>query len=178
MRTQTGLTLPELLAVLGIVAVLSLLGNAGFERVLAGVRLHSNSNEWLHRLHEARHAALSRNRDVVLCPSLDLMQCGTSEHWQDGWLLFVNDDGDSPPHIDSDETVLAGGPAPQQLRIRANRRAFIMRPFGQRATNGTLTLCDNRNRAVARSVVVSYTGKPRISHTTASGDPIQCEAAV
>ena len=60
------------------------------------------------------------------------------------------------------------------LRLYANRDAFVMRPFGLRNTNGTLIWCDKRGAADARAVIVSFTGKPRSSLTTASGLPLNC----
>ena len=47
--------------------------------------------------------------------------------------------------------------------ITANRASFQFRPFFWRSTNGTVTFCDERGVAAARAVIVSYTGRPRVS---------------
>ena len=109
-----------------------------------------------------------------MCRTLDGQRCDNRAAWHDGWLLFANTDGDDPPQIDPAETVLEAHPAVRNLHISANRRAFIMRPFGERSTNGTFTYCDSRGADHAQAVIVSYTGKPRKSISDAGGQPLKC----
>lgn len=174
MHKQSGLTLPELLAAMGILAILGAAGSAGLDRLLANARMNSATNEWVHRVHQARHAALSRSAEVVLCPSRDGRQCAGDNDWTSGWLMFVNHQGHNPPRVDDDEYLIAADPTPGPLRITANRTAFVMRPFGRRATNGTVLLCDPHGRTEARAVIISYTGKPRASRVNSSGGALTC----
>jgi len=60
------------------------------------------------------------------------------------------------------------------VTIRANRERFRFRPNYRRGTNGTIRFCDRRGSAAARAVIVSYTGRPRVAATTASGEPLPC----
>lgn len=43
-----------------------------------------------------------------------------------------------------------------------------MRPFGQRATNGTFRICPASYELQGRDIVVSYTGKTRLMSTECS----------
>ena len=85
----------------------------------------------------------------------------------------MNIDADTPPRVDPGERVLdVGGPFASGT-ITANRQVFRFRPFETRSTNGTLTFCDRRGVERSRSVVVSYTGRPR-SVRGAAGDLPGC----
>ena len=54
-------------------------------------------------------------------------------------------------------------PVEPGILIVANRRGFTLRSTELRATNGTLIICDARERAEARAIVVSYNGRPRVA---------------
>jgi hypothetical protein len=90
-----------------------------------------------------------------------------------GWLMFENDDRDSPPQVDSDEIVLSSHRV-EGLRIVANRSGFTLRATFQRATNGTFVLCDPQRRIPPLALVVSYTGRPRVARHTANGELYSC----
>ena len=59
--------------------------------------------------------------------------------------------------------------------ITANRRLFEFRPFGRRSTNGTVTFCDRRGAEQARAVVVSFTGRPRVTRNGSGMAALICE---
>src|SRR5690606_20259786 len=96
------------------------------------------------------------------CKTADFQRCGGDEIGYDrGWMLFVNEDDLRPPHrAPSEPLLLAHTPAPGTA-ISANRQLFEFRPFRTRSTNGTVTFCDRRGES--RAVIVSYTGRPRVS---------------
>jgi type IV fimbrial biogenesis protein FimT len=174
--SQRGFTLLELLVALGILALLAGMAINGFSSTLASIRMSSQVNHLVHTLHLARHKARAIGTDIAICKSVDRRQCAPNAQWHDGWLMFANEDGDKPPHLDAGETVLATGSGQQRLRIASTRRAFIMRPPGKRSTNGSLIYCDDRGNDSARAVIISHTGKPRISPRSAGGDPLICAA--
>jgi type IV fimbrial biogenesis protein FimT len=60
--------------------------------------------------------------------------------------------------------------------LAGNRSAFVFRPFGKRATNGTLVYCDRRREAAARALVISYTGRPRVAAEGPAGRDLDCPA--
>ena len=171
---QPGFTLIELLAVLAVAALLTSVAVAGFNNILANIRMTSQVNHLVHTLHLARQKARAIGTDIAICKSSTLRQCEPDAHWHDGWLMFSNEDADSPPRLDAGETLLAIGIAMQRLRVASTRRAFIMRPPGRRSTNGSLIYCDQRGSDAARAVIISHTGKPRISPYSASGNALVC----
>ncbi len=93
---------------------------------------------------------------------------------QTGWIVFVNADRDSPADRDLDEELLrvyapwAGGV------VNANRTTLSFRPFGQMGVTATFTFCDDRGSKAARAVIISQTGRPRVSDRSASNTPLIC----
>lgn len=171
-----GLTLIELLATLSVAAVIAAIGAPALRDVLLEQRMVARVNGFVHGIYLAKQAAHARLTEAVICKSRDGEQCDAGADWHDGWVLFANLDRDYPATADPAEPLLASGPAFRSGSIRANRQAFVFRPFEIRSTNGTLVFCDRRGPAHARAVIVSYTGRPRIATTRPDGDALQCPA--
>ena len=71
--------------------------------------------------------------------------------------------------------ALADAKAVDELvQITANRRGFTLRATVKRATNGTFVVCDRADRATPTALVVSYTGRPRVTRQTLRGNPYAC----
>jgi type IV fimbrial biogenesis protein FimT len=173
-KKPSGMTLIELLIGLATLSILVSLSVSGFSRLIDAARMNSNVNDLVHSFHTARQISRAKGTEITVCKSPDGQQCTTTGNWDDGWLIFANLDQDSPPQLDPGETLLEVHGSVTALNITSNRRAFSMRPFGKRSTNGTLIYCDRRGSESARSVIVSYTGKPRVSDKDASGRMLAC----
>jgi type IV fimbrial biogenesis protein FimT len=89
-------------------------------------------------------------------------------------MVFVNSDRDSPAVRDAGEDVLRVYAPWERGAVTANRTTLSFRPFGQVAVTATFTFCDDRGPADARAVIVSQTGRPRVSDRNASGRPLDC----
>ena len=174
MIRQTAITLIELLIALAVLAIISIAAVPGFSSIIHNIRMNSSVNELAHSLQRARQNARVTGVATAVCSSTDGQQCQLNGHWENGWLVFANTDADEPPRVDPGESILDARGAVPNMRVYANRRAFTMRPFGLRSTNGTLIWCDPRGDKYARAIVVSYTGKPRISDTNSSGGHYSC----
>lgn len=169
-----GMSLIELLITLATLSMLVMLSVSGFSSLFDSVRMNSQVNSLVHSFHTARQISRAKGIEVAVCKSADGQQCTTGGNWHDGWLVFDNLDRDNPPRLDPDETLLEVHESVKQLKISANRRAFILRPFGKRSTNGSFVYCDRRGSGSAKSVIISYTGKPRSSNKSASGKALVC----
>lgn len=173
MPRDTGTTLPELLLTLSVVAILVAAAAPSFGTLLLDARLVAAVNRVVHGVHVARHEALKRGADVVLCRSPSGRQCTELGDWNSGFIVFVNRDRDDPPRVDAGEPVLQAERGFGLAAVLANRRAFVFRPWA-RAVNGTLTFCDRRGSAAARAVVVSYTGRPRATSAATANGASKC----
>lgn len=174
LRPSAGYSLYELLITLSIAAVVLGLGVPGFSDLLARHRQHVELNALFHAFYAARKQSIAARRVVSLCPSEDGRQCRPGTDWSVGWILFVNSDRDSPPHVDADEEILARHSVSATIRLTANRRGFTSRGTRLRTTNGTIVACDRAGRVPPRALVVSYTGRPRAAAKRPDGGSYHC----
>jgi type IV fimbrial biogenesis protein FimT len=159
---------------LTLVAVIIGLGLPSIAGLAARNRMHVEVNALFHAIHLARKESIMRKRVVSLCPSADGRNCSPGRNWSGGWLMFENTDRDEPPWRDDGEPLLQVHRVARDIRIMANRRGFTLRATQKRATNGTFVICDRAGRAVPVALVVSYTGRPRVTRETRRGEPYKC----
>ncbi|MGI9233100.1 MAG: GspH/FimT family pseudopilin [Woeseiaceae bacterium] len=173
-RSSSGYSLYELLVTTSLIAALLIVGIPGFGSMLARQRQQVEINALFHAVHLARKESIMRRKVVSICASLDGEQCATGKDWSQGWLMFENQDRDSPPRIDPGEPVLRHHNVDDGILIKANRSGFTLRATFLRATNGTLVVCDRAGRVRPKGLVVSYTGRPRVASSTTAGKPYTC----
>jgi Tfp pilus assembly protein FimT len=177
-RSASGTTLLELVIVLAIVAVIMTTAIPFLGDLMADQHRTSVLNGLVRAAHLARSEAIKRGHDAVICASADGKACsGDAEGWKQGWIVFVNADADQPPVVDPGEALVHHSSELHRASLHGNRSAFVFRPFGKRATNGTLVYCDSRGERHARAFVISYTGRPRLSPEGPGGRALACPQA-
>lgn len=173
-RVAGGYSLYELIITIGVVAVITSLGVPSFGKMVADHRLRVEVDALFHAVHLARKESILRRRAVTLCPTRDALNCQPGMDWSIGWMMFVNLDRDQPATRDSNEPVLQQFSVDIHNQVTANRTSFSFRTTELRATNGTFIFCDKAGRAAPRALVVSYTGRPRVSRNDRRGNPYEC----
>ena len=93
MKKNAGFTLTELLITLAIVGALLAVGVPSLKTFLQGSQLIAASNELISALHVARSEAIKINAKVSICTSSNGTSCSGSSNWEDGWIVFVDADG-------------------------------------------------------------------------------------
>lgn len=175
MDRQPGVSLPEFVFVVAIVA--GLLGWAvpSFHQLKLDTVRAREVNQFVQALYFARSEAIKRVGVVSLCPSEDAEHCAPAgTPWQTGWIVFVNRDRDSPAVRDDGEELLRSHAAWTDGTVDANRKTLSFRPFGQMGVTATFAFCDRRGSRAARAVIISQTGRPRVSDRDAAGKSIPC----
>jgi type IV fimbrial biogenesis protein FimT len=175
MRHQ-GMTLIELLTALAVVAVVGAFAVPGLQGIMRDSARAAAVNDFVHAIFLARSESIKRNRVVSLCRTFDGERClYGAARWDEGWMVFVNLDKDESPVRDPGEPLLhiyRGWPGGS---ITSNRTAYSFRPQTQGAVNGTIVFCDPRGSRHSRAIIISHTGRPRVSGRDASGKPLACE---
>ena len=172
---QHGITLLEILAACAVVAVVAALAVPAFGELQRNARRTAQVNAMVRSLHQARSTAILRAVPVVVCKSSTGWQCTPqAPGWSSGYIVFVNTDRDSPPQVDRGEPVLHVEPRIEGLAVSANRDALTYWPVSMAGTTASIVFCDERGAAAARAIIISHTGRPRISQRDAAGKPIRC----
>ena len=173
-QRERGYSLYELLITFMLTALVITLGLPSFSGTVARSRISTEINALFHATHLARKESVMRRQVVSICPSSDGLDCEPSLDWSNGWLMFANHDRDEPPRVDADEPVLHMHRVPDTVKITANRRGFTLRATQKRATNGTFVVCDRKGRAPPKALVISYTGRPRVTFKNSKNRPYAC----
>ncbi len=176
MQGIRGLTLMELLVTVALVAALVTLGVPAFSGWIRHNALVAEANRFVSTLHLGRSEAIKRGRTLTI---------GRQGDWANGWTVFVDLDEDG--QRDSGEVVLRrAGPLREGFTLVGN--FHVADSVSYRATGqtrkpsgafqmGTFTLCDDTgtaNARHARAIVISSTGRPRVSRAQADIDKNGC----
>lgn len=174
--TQRGLTLIELLFVLGIVCLLTMIAVPALSGAVEAARATDARSELLLSIVAAvNHAALTGNH-AVLCPSLDGAHCRTGTDWSGGWIAFTDNNGDRE-HA-ATEFMIQRQPALSgkvRLTSTVGRSRLVFQGNGGNAgSNVTFTLCDGRGPAKAQTLVLSNDGRLRAGIPSAAAIAATC----
>ena len=162
--SSRGFTVAELLVVVALVAVLAALAVPGFGALRSGASLSSSANQLLWALHFARSTAILRNLSTVVCLSADGTTCLTSSGVPaSGWLVFNDVERSTPAQIAGADELLHTMRLPQDVTVRGTRAAATYWPTTRAGTTATFTICDSRGNPQGRALVVSQTGRPRVT---------------
>ncbi len=168
-RHNLGVTLLEVLMVMAISGVLAMIAAPSMSAIVNSARLSSASNTFVTGLHHARSEAIKRRSRVVLCKSGDGLTCLDSGGWEQGWIVFhdENNNGyrEDPEHIIRHEGRMGG-----KLRLNQNVARYVSftptgttRLVGGGFQAGTLTLChQSESSSEARQIILNAIGRPRV----------------
>ena len=93
-RYSRGFNLVEMMITLVVASVLISLAIPSFTDISGNNRLSTVANELIGVFTMARSEAVKRNRVVSVCTSVDGDVCEGSPYWEDGWIVFVDEDND------------------------------------------------------------------------------------
>jgi type IV fimbrial biogenesis protein FimT len=171
---QSGLTLVELMVTLSVALIVSVGTLEYLPRFVQEGRMVSEVNQFVTALQLARSEAVKRGQRVVLCPSRDRVDCGNSQDWPQGWMLFASDDRERDP----DEPLLQAATLMGtgiDMSSGNYRKRIVYQPDGSSGgSNASFTFCERRQRARPRVICLSGTGRPRLSYSRCDRTPIQC----
>jgi prepilin-type N-terminal cleavage/methylation domain-containing protein len=106
MKARTrGFTLVELMFTILVVAILLGIGAPNLRDFIRNSRLTGQANDLLTGLNVARSEAVKRRTPVTLCVG-DPTACDADGNFADGWIVFVDVDGDGTVETADGDTVL------------------------------------------------------------------------
>jgi type IV fimbrial biogenesis protein FimT len=161
-------SLLELLCTLAIAAILLALAVPAWRAPLAAASIRAAASQTLAGLALARRTALSSGQAATLCLTADMTRCDLAGR---EWMVFLNQDGGLLNRREADEAVLRRWPLPREVQVSGTRAYAWYLPQPRAAATLSLHFCHPGAPAQRRSVVVSQTGRPRITASAHSGSP-------
>ena len=181
-RTQRGFTVYELMITLLVAGIILVIGVPNITEFTRNSRISATANDLHSSFLLARSEAARAKSNVTICSSANSMdanpQCDGGP-FDDGWIIFVDADGDINVDDPADEPVLRRHAAiPDAIDITTNGGAayFSFAPTGLGRGNvgggpaiQTAVICDGRGNQVAsggwssaRFLVVTPIGRATI----------------
>ncbi len=175
-QLNAGLTLVELLTTLTVGSVLLSVGVPSYQAVVENQHIQARTNLLVSHLHLARSESVKRFMRVGLCPSDDGETCADTYDWSNGWIVFVDDNLDKERQ--TTEPLLTVTDTTEAIKVvtSTGRRRIVYEPDGTvvGGSNATFKLCSKASSNRNRAVIISITGRPRLSKQDASNNPIVC----
>lgn len=175
-RHCAGLTLLELLATLAISSITLSLAVPAMGTIIGNNARASATNTLVRHLQLARSEAVTRARRTILCPSQDGRNCDHSTVWEQGYILVL--DSNNSKIVDAgDQLIRRFQHLDERITIRSTvkRKRILFNSLGMSpGYNLTLSFCDQQQVVEPKAVIVSNTGRPRLSQTQSDGSPIDC----
>lgn len=167
---MAGFTLTELLVVIAISAILATSIAPFALSVVDEIRIRGYTNQFMSDLALARSEAIKRNSRVTLCKSENGVGCASSGGWQQGWIIFHDQNGNGT--ADAGEPVIRQMSAlAQGFNLTGNMPVSRYITYAATGTTqltsgafqaGTVTICRASSSAVnARIIVINSAGRPR-----------------
>lgn len=171
MKKTSGYSLLELLITLALVAAVFAIGIPSMNTFIQNDRLVTQINTLVGHLSYARSEAVKRSQQVGVCVSSNSTTCTGGNNWEDGWIIYVDIDGDGA--FTAGETVLR---AQQQLEgantlgsgAIGTQVTYDYRGFVDATSVGSFSLCDDRGATYGKAISISPTGRVR------SGGAVSC----
>lgn len=176
---QSGLTLIELMVAVAILILVASL-TTPMMRTVKSNRITSYVHDFVTDLNFARSEAITRGVPVSLCipdPNNNqtcLLTGEVRKNWENGWLLFADDNGDGQFNIGVDEMLRIQEPMGPNFTLGAdNVQAITYQSTGTTlASAGNFELCDPSQEDVfRRRVELNPSGRARILSYEQVDDP-------
>lgn len=127
-HSKKGFSLQELMLALAIFFILAAFGVPGYVGYVRNGELSNSTTSLFSDLYYARSEAIKRKEKVTLCRSADAMAAnpvcgGANNTWSDGWIVFVDVDGNANDYDANDILLKVGAPPTGNVEIVSNGNA-------------------------------------------------------
>ncbi|MGD8569830.1 MAG: GspH/FimT family pseudopilin [Gammaproteobacteria bacterium] len=172
-KTQTGFTLIELLITISLAMIILSFAVPSFSSFIKNGRVTTITNTLVTDVNYARHEAVTRGANVVLCrsanPTAATPACGgNSNDWSSGWLIFISKDTNTVYDDGVDTLLRVGARTEGTVGIKSNAVSdaeLVYKADGTIDMGGgtaVFAVCDDRGEGQGNQLQVGPTGRPRL----------------
>ena len=168
-HSSSGVTALDLLITMSLVTILLLAGVPGLREFSMNQKLKSAVALLHSDLNLARTDAISLNTRTIACPGTAGSGCSETAQWAQGWLVFVDLNGDRA--FQPGERLLRQAPPIAALSALgvASRRQIRFFPGGTApGSNSSIVFCDHRGPDKGQKLVISNSGRVRRADLSAN----------
>jgi type IV fimbrial biogenesis protein FimT len=175
-HSLSGFTLIETITTLAIACMLLAVAVPSFKLIIQNNRMSTARSSISAYLNLARNEAVTRNTSVVVCPSSDGLGCKDTTIWDEGIIIFT--DNNKSGQMDTGEELIryinmSSGSILIHTTINRKKAKYDAQGFSM-GNNVTFTFCDSNNQIDPKAVIVSNSGRERLSDTKYDGSPLDC----
>lgn len=169
-----GFSLIELMVTLALAAIVLSMGIPSFKSVIKNNRQTTLLNDFTSYFHYAKSEAVTRGIPVTLCPRNNAgTNCDHSASWDDGLIVFIDENGDGNLDDDGDTTLCETdedddcalkiqGAIDNDIDITTSSTGVTINARGFTST-ATFTFCDSRGSNEAKAKNLSKTARMNTS---------------
>jgi len=164
-RIQPGFTQIELMIAIAILTILTAVVMPAVGNFIQRNTLLVASNSMITSLNFSRSRAVTSNQRIIMCASsnihIDEPICDGGNMWQNGWLIFVDDNSNN--QRDSGEAILRVDELPDNIQASSGgRQRFRFLANGTALGNtGTIRLCMTGLNDHSHRIIIANTGRIR-----------------
>ncbi len=165
---QVGFTLLELMITLAIAAILLSVGVPSFRTLIKDSHLTTANNDLVTAFNVARSEAVKRGLRVTVCKSANQTSCATSNNWDQGWLVFTDENNNGIYNsatetllrvhgaMEASVTAVGGGTVASNVSYVSSGKS---QQAGGGLQSGTILVRDERAGPYGRNLTISQTGR-------------------
>jgi type IV fimbrial biogenesis protein FimT len=171
-EVQHGFSLIELAIALAMAAILASMAAPAVEQLRARLQVAGAARALLAAFHLARSTAASRGQAMSLCQVDATGICVGGGLAASGWRVRIEPIAGVPPPPEGLLQTLTQ--LPPSVTLYANRSSVTFWPQARAGATATFVLCPTLAVTRPSAVIVSQTGRPRISDRAADGSALRC----
>jgi len=165
----------ELLTTITVGSLLASIAVPSMTSVIRGNQVVAYTNDLVASVYAARGEAMNEVVQVAVCKSSNQAACDNTVSWEDGWIVFIDNDADSVRDVG--ETLVYAHESLKgayTLQSAAFDNWIAFRPnglaIGSTANAGTFSLC-HETGSYGRDISISRTGSPSVDENAEGSCP-------
>lgn len=165
---MSGLTLIEMMVTVAILAIVVALAVPSMTDFMNSNRLTSHTAALKQAIQYARSEAVSKNQPVSVCASSDGVACTGNDTWNQGWIVFTNENSDGAVDAGTDTILRVWAALSDNFTVTGGATTTFS-STGERTTGSVTFQITDPAGENARNLAVNNVGWVTVSKVAKGG---------